>query len=166
VTAVLRTFALAAGCLASAAALAQAALWEGVQEGMSVREVWHAVKEARPVKGGKLVTGAEELLKISRHTMAGKDFEVGFFFLDDRLTQVQVKRDEWATNADNRKVFDDLTTQLRAKYGREKSRTVNQRSSGLSADAEWIAPGGLKVSVSVVPVTQGTSMLVINYKAL
>jgi hypothetical protein len=165
VTAALRTFALAAGCLASTVAFAQAVLWEGVKEGMSVSEVRRIFINATSSDGGKLVTGAEELLRVNRYQFAGADFVVRFFFLDRKLTQVQLARDEWAANADNRKVFDEISTQLRAKYGREKSRTVSQRSSGLSADAEWSAPGRVGVKVSVVPVTQATSMLLLNYRA-
>lgn len=140
------------------------ALWEGTQFGMSTAEVNQLIHEAKPASGSnQLFSGAQELLRVDRHTYADKEFAVSFFFLRGRLTQVMLSTEEGEDNAANLSIFDTVSDKIRTQYGAEERRAVSNRPSGLSAEAVWIAYQ-TEISLNVSPVTQDTSRLNINYR--
>jgi len=148
--------------LASLAASAQT-LWNGTEYGMSVEEVRKKIPEAKPGNGDRVVSGAEELLRLEKIIVAGTQFEVSFFFLKDKLTQVNFSTPQWGSNEENLLSFDRVVTEFRTKYGQETERTVSNQRFGLSANAEWVS-GDTQIWVTITPVTAITSMLNLGFR--
>jgi hypothetical protein len=140
------------------------ALWPTVKYGMTALQVAAALPQATPAPGrDKLVSGASEMLRVDKIPLAGRTFTAQFFFSDRVLAQIMVSPPEWESNETNLAIFEDLIRAFSAKYGQEFKRSVSARPSGLSASAEW-TNGGEKVVISVIPVTQDTSMLNVAFR--
>lgn len=160
---ILRIIAVVITCGASAMSFAQV-LWEDTQYGMSTNEVSRLIHDAKPASGrNRLFSGAKELLHIDNYVFADTTFEVGFFFVDDGLTQVMLSMKERESNENNLRLFDAVSAKFRTQYGPETKRALSNRPSGLSAEAEWRA-GQTEVNLDVTPVTQDSSSLNINFR--
>lgn len=141
-----------------------AALWPSVKYGMSVPQVVVVLPQSKQASGQrKLFSGAIEMLSIDNVSLVGKTFTARLFFSDGLLVQVLLSPPEWDSNQKNIVVFEELTRAFSAKYGRDFDRSVSARASGLSASAEWIKDGE-NVFISVIPVTQETSMLKVGFR--
>jgi hypothetical protein len=141
-------------------------LWGNVQYGMSPNEVSRLVPGSKPIaKGSPNVHGSQSAVEVESYPFAGKTFKVSFLFLSDRLTQVHLADTTYMeANESTRGAFERISNTLRQTYGKEASRRLESRQSGLFGDAEWIQ-GNTKISVSIIPMTQHHSSIVINYKA-
>lgn len=120
--------ALVAVLLAWPMAQAQAqALWGGSEIGMTVEQSRQRFPEAvMPDSPDELYSGAIERLRIPAVELAGHRFQVSFFFLGGRLTQVMLSLvDDDADVA--RHAFDALSQLLRDEHGAE---LTTERTAG------------------------------------
>jgi hypothetical protein len=137
-------------------------LWNGLKSGMTVDDVQKKIRNAKPGTDDWLASGARELLRVERVTLAGTFFDAGFFFDSGRFRQVNLSGSLMVSNEDNLRAFDRVSTDFRNRYGRETYRKVANDYSGLSASAEWLNDDG-KVWASIVPITATTSMFNVGY---
>lgn len=114
-------------------------LWQDTAYGMSVEEVRAVVPGAvSPTNPNSLQDGAEELLRLESFELVGEAFKGEFFFKDDKLVQVSFYLPEGYSANAGRRIFDSLTSALRAKYGQELSREVEENPGGRKAEATWL----------------------------
>ena len=137
-------------------------LWSGLKYGMSTDEVQQRVPGAQAATGDHLATGARELLSLDHVSMAGTTFGAEFFFIAGKLTSVNLSAEPMVSNRENTANFEKLCSVLRARYGAETRRKVNNEKWGLSADADWNSANG-RVFAGIVPTTADTSRLITGY---
>ena len=137
-------------------------IWSGLKYGMSADEIQQRVPGAQAAGGDFLVTGARELLSLDQVSMAGTTFSAEFFFIAGKFTSVNLSADPIVSNQENTVNFEKLCSVLRARYGAETRRKVDNEQWGLSADADWNTADG-KVFASIVPTTADTSRLITGY---
>ena len=139
-------------------------LWNKVQYGMSPTEVLRAVPGSKPLaRNSRSTSEAQAAVEIESYPFAGGTFNVTFIFSLDRLTQIHLHDTlSMRENEATRNAFERVSAALRQTYGEESSRKLEARSSGLYGEAEWLK-GESKIDVTVVPVTQLHSAILINF---
>ena len=99
-------------------------LWGSTHLGMTPDEVLTTVPDSRPnfvSEGDELVDGAVPLIVRDGFQLVGEEFQVFFYFIDQRLIQVTLDYSQGQTFHDAKRVFDSLLTALRVRYGQELS---------------------------------------------
>lgn len=130
-------------------------LWQNLSVGMSPSQVAAAQPEAvRPSKPDTLHGGASCDLSIRSIEVGSENYNVCFFFKNQRLVQVTLNALETAYESQ----FRGVVTLLRAKYGQELSLTRGI----VGFEADWKLPNG--VNVSVVFINKYGNLLNINYQ--
>ena len=135
--------------------------------GISPNEVLKFFPKSRPATvNSELANGGQLLVEIENYPFAGKEFRVGFFFVSNRLIQVQLSDIiSMEENDATRNAFERVFDELAQIFGQEATRSIESRQSGLFGRAEW-NHDNTKVLVDIIPVTQFHSTLVINYKEM
>ena len=130
---------LIACALASGTAAAQT-LWQNVSVGMSIADVQAAQPSATtPTTASTLKSGAKCSLQIPTFEISGNAYEICFYFLGEKLTQVMMSDESSPTHGQ----YTSLITLLRAKYGTELSSGKN----AIGYEAEWTTGEGVNISV-------------------
>ncbi len=152
---------LACSSAATSAASAQI-LWDGTRYGMTVEEVKTAVPAAIvPTRPDRLHNGAVELLRRDDVKILGHDFRASFFFLHNRLDEVMLSLKNPGRFGAAMLVFESLSDALRARYGRELSRSVERHPLN-RAQAAWIA-GRTDIAMLVFAIGDNEAVLTITY---
>ena len=130
-------FALALGLPSAASGQV---MWQNVERGMSLEQVRSAQPKAVAVdKPENLHDGATCELHLSDYQVGLSKYEVCFYFLRGRLSQVTLGH----IGKPEKSNFDEVVLLLTAKYGKPIS--VEQDVLGWSA--EWVLPNGVNISV-------------------
>lgn len=141
-------------------ALAQS-LWGTTEYGMSVSQVQSLYPDAKaPVAMSTLYGGVKGLLTIPGIEIVNNQFTAIFYFKDEKLVQVTLKR-EYASFSSAIPDFKDLTTALRAKYGQEVSSGVERSLS--QATANWLS-GKTNITLFAHAMGGSDATLSINYQ--
>lgn len=108
-------------------------LWGLTISGMSPKDVLKAVKDARLVKDGNVISGAIELVRVDEYRIANEPFKIYFYFSNNKLEQVTLNLEKKGSHDESNILFNTLATMLSAKYGMELSRNVGD----FIATANW-----------------------------
>lgn len=148
--------------------------WDGLRPGMTVAEVKRAVAGVREEER-RAGRGSDVRLRKSGIVIGGVALDAAYYFdQDDRLASVIAEKATDAKpgaltlteNATNLADFEKLNAAFRSRYGAETNRELKSKETtgfpGLSASSSW-STDGVKVFVSVSPVTATTSMLSVGY---
>lgn len=141
-----------------AAGSASPNLWVNLKSGMSIADVQRMVPQAKAGSYSSLHNGARGLLQVSPINVVGKKFDANFFFLDDQYYRVNFSGPLNDSNESNLQSFNQLFSIFQARYGTPSSRQVSDKTSGLSARAEWQLPTG-EVWMIISPITAKTSLM-------
>jgi hypothetical protein len=140
--------------------------WDGLRPGMAQDEFRRAVAGTQPE--------GDRLFRKQGLVIAGVSFDAEYHFDGQgRLQFVFADKSDGAKfgllnlngNDANQADFEKLTAVFRAKYGSEASKSLKNRDTGfpgLSASADW-SVDGIRIFISVSPVTATTSMLRLGY---
>jgi len=110
-----------------------------------------------------MANGAQLGAELDTYTYAGRQFQLQFYFKSDKLTQLHLSDVvQMGLNAEISAAFEKVAAQVRRNYGAEFSKKLETSTSGLIGGAEWRKPG-VRISLSVVPMTQAHSSLVLNF---
>lgn len=134
-------------------------LWGKAVAGASVAEVKAAIPEVtdhEPTPGEKIKSGAKKLLALAPVPVAGKDFTAAFYFGDDKLEQVSLSFQKPGIDpSDCQHTGDSVVEALRAKYGKELTRSVSSQSTSMS----WSSG---KTSISMFALVTGSLLCTIH----
>lgn len=142
-------------------ALAQS-LWGTTEYGMSVSQVQSLYPNATaPAEMSTLYGGVKGLLTIPGIEIVNNQFTAIFYFKDEKLVQVTLKRDNYASLSSALPDFKEVTTALRAKYGQEVSSGVERSLS--QATANWLS-GKTNITLFAHAMGGSNATLSINYQ--
>lgn len=151
-----------AGTLAAAIAMATSpvsaqTMWQGAEFGMSQAKVQSvqpaAVSNPEP---STLYGGAKCLLHIPGYQLEGSRYEVCYYFLSSKRTQVTLGFEGKPTKRD----FDNIVTMLTAKYGKP----VSVAEDSIGWDADWKLENGVKISVIFIGKKPLSPLININFQ--
>lgn len=114
-------------------------LWRSAVYGMTPTEIQRAFPEAAPPsKAAPLRDGANNLLSLRNVQIVGKPFDADFYFLQDRLVQINLVTEISGVVNDSLIVFEEVARVLRDKYGLELNKEIKRDVLGARASADWM----------------------------
>lgn len=139
-------------------------LWGDTVYGMSPEEVVEAVPGTVPFSDdAKLASGAQALLQLEDIEILGMHFEARFYFLDNKLEQVNLDLKDPEDGASEKYHYEALTTALRARYGPEINSDIKDSSIGIIAETTWLS-GDTNINLFLIGIGESPALLGITYQ--
>ncbi len=144
-------FALVLGSIESS--LSQT-LWQDTACGMSPEEVLKAVPNSKLVTDGRVVRNIEgvELVRLDTIEIVKQNFDVGFFFKDQKLCSVFINLTDKISYTSACSAFEQLCAALRSKYGDE----LSSEDKGYFKRRKWNS-GNANISLTAFNMNIGLS---------
>ena len=140
-------------------------LWQNTEYGMSVDDVRKINNLAMPIElnvKSNLTDGSQKLLKINSIDIANHNFSVDFYFLQNKLTQVNLKLEDKLQEFEGFHLFRNIFLSLVSKYGKEISRKEHN-SIGVH-EAVWVS-GKTNIKLLLSWFGKSDAVIYIYYRA-
>lgn len=162
----MRAFIVAASIAALSAEVQADVLWGKAESGASLEDISAIYPDGiriNPTDKQKNNSGASLQYMIKNIDIVKKNFEVGFYFLDGKLSSVGLKHDSKDQTYVCEGTFDGIYEALVSKYGREIKKSRNG-GLGVSKNASW-SIGRTTISLNMFSFGNPDCAIFLNYSS-